>query len=127
MVISGATRPDLDKRTKIVGVDPAACGKESGMCLVPPKGVGVNPFLVVSVNGRDVTVPLSATVRSAIIVAGIRAPESVPPQLTVTKPHAGNPRTVQLGRQSRDILNLKLAGGETIAWPAPVAPDACKR
>ena len=119
MVVSGATRPDLDRRTKIVGVDPAACEKESGLCLVLPKRVGVNPFLVVTVNGGDVTVSLSATVRSAIIAAGIRLPENVLPQLTVTRPYAGQPRTVQFDRQTQDIFNLKLAGGETIAWPAP--------
>ncbi len=116
IVISGATREDLDKRTKAVGVDPGACEREAGMCLVLPKKVGVNPFLVASVNGKDLTVPLGATVRSAMAAAGMRAPESVLAQLTVTKPYAGQPRPVEFDRASQEILNLKLAGGEKIAW-----------
>jgi hypothetical protein len=116
IVISGATREDLDRRTKAVGVDPGACEREAGMCLVLPKKVGVNPFLVANVNGKDVTVPLSGTVRSAMAAAGMRAPEGVLAQLTVAKSYAGQPRPVEFDRGSQEILNLKLVGGEKIAW-----------
>jgi hypothetical protein len=116
IVISGATRADLDARTKTIGSDPSACDRESGMCLVLPKRVGVNPFLLVTVNSKDLTVPLGATVRAAITAAGMRAPETVLNQLAITRPFRGEQRAIEFDPKTPDVLNLKLAGGETIRW-----------
>ncbi len=115
IVISGATREDLDGRTKAVGADASACEKAAGLCVVLPKRVGVNPFLVVTVNEKEVTVPLGATVRSSIQAAGQR-PDTVLATLTVSRLYAGQLRPVEFDRANPEILNLKLTGGEHVAW-----------
>ena len=116
IVISGATRPDLETRTKAIGAEPAACERQAGMCLVLPKRVGVNPFLVVTINGKEVPVSLGATVRTALVSAGMRAPETVLDHLRVTRLFAGQPRPVDFNPKTQQILSLKLAGGEAIDW-----------
>jgi hypothetical protein len=115
IVISGATREDLDRRTRAVGADASTCEKAAGLCVVLPKRVGVNPFLTVTVNEKEITVPLGATVRSAIQGAG-RSPETVVATLTVSRPYSGQLRSVEFDRAGPEILNLKLAGGEHLAW-----------
>jgi len=115
ILISGATRDDLDRRTKAVGADASACEKSAGLCVVLPRRVGVNPFLVVTVNEKEVTVPLGGTVRSAIQAGGQR-PDAVVATLTVSRLYSGQLRTVEFDRASPEILNLKLNGGERLAW-----------
>jgi hypothetical protein len=115
IVISGATREDLDRNTKAVGSDSSACENSGGLCLVLPKRVGVNPFLVVIVNEKELTVPLGGTLRNAILAGGGR-PDAVTGTLTVSRMYGGQPREIEFDRGSQEILNLKLAGGERVAW-----------
>ena len=86
------------------------------MCLALPRRVGVNPSLVVGVNGRDVTVPVGARLSAAIQAAGIKNPNTVLQQLRVTRLFRGKPTPVRFERQSDEILNLQLTGGEEIFW-----------
>jgi hypothetical protein len=116
LVIAGSTREDLDGRTKAVGNDPAECEKTSGMCLALPRRVGVNPFLIVSVNGRDITVPVGARLSAAIQAAGMKNPDTVLPELRVKKLFRGKPTPMEFDHQSDDILNLQLTGGERLSW-----------
>lgn len=116
IVIAGSTREELDRRTKIVGLDTAACEKTGGMCLLLPRQVGVNPFLVAAVNGRDVAVPLRSTVGAAIRAAGAGAPEAVLATLAVSKRYSDRVVPVEFDRTSPEILNLQLLGGEKISW-----------
>ena len=116
IVVAGTTRQDLDRRTHAVGADPDSCQREAGMCLTLPHRVGVNPFLVVHVNGKSIAAPFSASVRDAITSVGVRAPDRVVAQLRVTRLYGGQPRPVEFDRKRQDILNLKLAGGETLDW-----------
>jgi stringent starvation protein B len=76
----------------------------------------VNPFLVVRVNGRDVTVPVGARLSAAIQAAGVKVPATVLPHLRVTKLFHGKPSPVEFDRQSSEILNLQLTGGEKLTW-----------
>ena len=115
IVVSGVTREDLDRRTAALGSGATACEHADGLCMVLPQRVGVNPFLVVTVNEKELTVPLSGTVRSAIQAAG-GSPETVLPTLTVSRLYAGQLRPVEFDRATPNILNLKLSGGEHLAW-----------
>ncbi len=115
IVVSGTTREDLDRRTKAVGADASTCGQSGGLCIALPQRVGVNPFLVVTVNEKEVTVPLGGTVRSAIQAAG-QHPEGVLATLSVARPYSGQLRSVEFDRAGPEILNLKLGGGEHLAW-----------
>jgi hypothetical protein len=113
---AGATREDLNRRSKAAAGDSAECGKSGGMCLELPRRVGVNPFLRVRVNGGDLNVRLPASVAAAIREAGVESPDTVLPQLRVTKLFHGRPAPVEFDPKSPDILNLQLTGGEQISW-----------
>ena len=115
-VVAGATREDLNRRTKAAAGDSAECGKSGGMCLELPRRVGVNPFLRVRVNGGDVNVRLPASVAAAIREAGVESPDTILLQLRVTKLFHGRPAPVEFDPKSPDILNLQLTGGEQISW-----------
>jgi hypothetical protein len=111
IVISGTTREDLDRRTKAASSTSAVCE----LCVVLPKRVGVNPFLVVTVNEKELTIPLGGTVRTAVQAAGQRV-DAVLPTLAVTKLYGGQPRRVEFDRAAPAILDLKLSGGERLSW-----------
>jgi hypothetical protein len=117
-VTAGATREELDRRTKAAAEDSAECGKSAGMCLELPRRVGVNPFLRVRVNGGEVNVRLPASVAAAIREAGVTNPDTVLPRLEVMKLFHGKLTPVRFDAGSRDILNLQLSGGEQLSWIA---------
>jgi hypothetical protein len=116
IVTFGATREELDRRTKTVLADPAACEKAQETCLILPHRVGVNPYLAVNVNGAEVTVPLQANVSAAIQTTGVKNPDTVLPQLSVAKPFGNKLVPVVFDWHSREILTLQLTGGEQISW-----------
>jgi hypothetical protein len=116
LVIAGATREDLDRRTKAAVNDSAECSRGEGMCLELPRRVGVNPFLRVRVNGSDVNVRLPATVAAAIREAGVAQPSNLLTRLRVMRRFHGELTPVRFDASSRDILYLQLSGGEQISW-----------
>jgi hypothetical protein len=116
VVVAGKTRNDLDQRTRLLSEDPNACLQQSGLCMVLPRRVAVNPYVVISVNSRPVMVAPGATVASAIIASGTRDTASVLPRLSVTRLFRNRPTPVEFDRNTRDILGMMLIGGETIAW-----------
>jgi hypothetical protein len=85
--------------------------------VVIPKRVALNPFLVITVNGSETTVPVGSTLRAAIQAAtGARIVERVPPELKVYKLYGGKPVPVEFDRAGPEILGLVLNGGERIYW-----------
>jgi hypothetical protein len=80
-----------------------------------PRGVGVNPYMRIAVNGAPLTVPYSATVRS-VLQAAKKRPEEVMATLAITKPFAGRLVPVEFDRTKQEILNLALTGDEEIRW-----------
>jgi hypothetical protein len=93
--------------------DPDTCGQPA--CFPIPRGVGVNAYMRLDVNGAPLTVPVSATIRSVIQAAKLR-PEDVLPTLAITKPFGGRPTALEFDRAKQDILNLTLTGDERIRW-----------
>jgi hypothetical protein len=77
--------------------------------------VGANLFLPVMVNGKEELIHWGGTVRDAIATQD-RDSAALVPKLSILKPYAGKSTTVEFDRSSRDILNLRLTGGETITW-----------
>jgi hypothetical protein len=116
IAIAGKTRQELETRTKKIGADPAACEGEPGMCLVLPKKLGINPFLVVNANGTDVAVPLGSTVRAVLLASKVAKPEAIASQLTIRRLYGGRPELVEFDRSQTDILGLTLMGLERITW-----------
>jgi hypothetical protein len=86
------------------------------MCIPIPRGVAVNPDVLVTVNGRETAVPVGATVQTAIQVAGEKNAQGLLPRLTVRKLHAGKLVAVTFDPAGAEILGLILSGGEQISW-----------
>jgi hypothetical protein len=117
VLLSAPTRVDLERQTEALNKDPNACaGFPAETCVMIPRNVGVNADVVASVNGREIALPVGATVASAIRAAGERAPERILPGLAVTRLFAGKPAAVEFDRASADILSLLLMGNEEISW-----------
>ena len=111
VVLAAPTRAELDRQTQAFNSDPALCAQvPSQACVVIPKRVALNPFLAITVNGSETTVPVGSTVRAAIHL------DRVPPDLKVYKLYAGKPVPVEFDRASPEILGLVLNGGERISW-----------
>ena len=111
VVLAAPTRAELDRQTQVFNSDPALCAQvPSQACVVIPKRVALNPFLAITVNDNETTVPVGSTLRAAIHV------ERVPPELKVYKLYAGKPVPVEFDRASAEILSLVLNGGEKISW-----------
>jgi hypothetical protein len=111
VVLAAPTRAELDRQTQRFNSDPALCAQvPSQMCVVIPKRVALNPFLEITVNGSETTVPVGSTVRAATHL------DRVPPDLKVYKLYAGRPVPVEFDRSGSEILGLVLSGGEKIAW-----------
>jgi len=111
VVLAAPTRAELDRQTQVFNSDPALCAQvPSQACVVIPKRVALNPFLAITVNGSETTVPVGSTVRAAIHL------DHVPPDLKVYKLYDGKLAPVEFDRASPEILGLVLNGGEKISW-----------
>ena len=111
VVLAAPTRAELDCQTQAFDSDPALCAQvPTQACVVIPKRVALNPFLAITMNGSEATVPVGSTVRAAIHL------DRVPPELEVYKLYAGKPVPVEFDRTSPEILGLVLNGGERISW-----------
>jgi hypothetical protein len=111
VVLAAPTRAELDRQTRTFNSDPALCAQVlSQMCVVIPKRVALNPFLEITVNGSETTVPVGSAVRAATRL------DRVPPDLRVYKLYAGKPVPVEFDRSGTEILGLVLNGGEKISW-----------
>ena len=96
--------------------DPDSCDRPGGpVCFAIPRGVGVNPYMRIEVNGTPMTVAIGATVRSLLQGAKMSA-DAVLPTLTITKPFKGRPTPMEFDRTRQDILDLVLTGDEQIRW-----------
>jgi hypothetical protein len=93
----------------------AAVAGDCKRCIVPPRSVGVNPFVAISVNGKEVTVGLGSTLGRVIQAAGKR-PEDVMATLTIAKPYAGKLTNIEFDRTKPSVLNLVLLGNEIVRW-----------
>ena len=111
VVLAAPTRAELDRQTQVFNSDPALCAQvPTQACVVIPKRVALNPFLAITVNGSETTVPVGSTVRAAIHL------DHVPPDLKVYKLYDGKLAPVEFDRASPEILGLVLSGGERISW-----------
>src|ERR1019366_8255455 len=96
--------------------DPEACDRPGGqVCLAIPRGVGVNPYLLVSVNGSPVAVGIGSDLRSLFRTLR-QNPDKVLPTLEITRSWAGKPVSLEFDRSQPDVLNLVLTGNEQIRW-----------
>jgi hypothetical protein len=116
MVIAGATRAELDRQTRAIDAQPELCGDPAVLCVVIPRRAAVNVFLVVTVNGADVTLPTGAVVAGAIQAAGEKDIKRALPSLAVYRLYGGKPALVEFDHAGSEILGMPLSGGERISW-----------
>jgi hypothetical protein len=102
----------------LILADPNACKvSDPALCSVIPRHVAVNPFLAVTVNGKEIRLDNGKTVRAAITAGGgSRRGDEVLPSLSVLKPYGGKLVLVEFDRNKSTILDLSLMGGESITW-----------
>jgi hypothetical protein len=114
IVIFGApTRAELDRLSNEMAAGTAACQGRS--CAAIPANVGVNPEIVVTVNGQERALPVGSTVTSAIRAGGGR-PEEVIARLAIQRPYGTRLATLIFDRAVPDVLGLRLQGGEVLHW-----------
>jgi hypothetical protein len=96
--------------------DPETCDRMGGpICLAIPRGIGVNPYMLVSVNGSPVAVAIGSDLRSLIRTMR-QSEDKVLPALAITRLWAGKPVALEFDRSKPDILSLVLTGNEQIHW-----------
>lgn len=116
MVIASATRAELDRQTKAIDAKPELCGAPGALCAVIPRRAAVNTFLVVTVNGAEVTLGAGASVAGAIQAGGEKDAKRALPTLAVYRLYGGKPTPIEFDRADAGILRMPLSGGERISW-----------
>lgn len=116
LAVAARTQAELEERTKALEAGPASCKMlNDNLCLAIPKGVGVNAYVAVTVNGNEVVVPWPATVRSAIQKDG-KDTQAILSRLVVRKRYGGRLVTVEFDPSEEAILGMILTGAEIITW-----------
>lgn len=96
--------------------DLETCDRPDGpVCLAIPRGVGVNPYLLVKVNGNPVAVTIGSDLRGLLRTMRQSAGK-VLPTLAITRLWAGKAVALEFDRSRPDILGLVLTGKEEIRW-----------
>jgi hypothetical protein len=85
-------------------------------CLVFPKFTAVTAEVKVRVRKRDVYVPISATIRDAILAYGEVDPESVAPHVQLDRPWNSRLVPVHFEKESSAVLSLPVVAGDRITW-----------
>lgn len=115
LAVAARTQAGLEERTQMLDAGPASCRKlNDALCLAIPKGVGVNAYIDVSLNGIESAVPWPATVRSVVQKDGEDA-RAILSRLVVRKDYGGRLLPVEFDRNDRAILGMMLTGGEAIS------------
>jgi len=113
IAILGAPTPAaLDEMTSRLQENPQDC---SG-CVMIPQDVAVVPHFAVTVNGKEVAVPIGASVATAISASGEQNPDRAIATLQLRRPYANTLAPVTFDRTKHDILRLPLRGGEDLRF-----------
>ncbi|HVA62547.1 MAG TPA: hypothetical protein VNF74_02395 [Terriglobales bacterium] len=118
-LLVAANRAALERATQVLLSKPNQCDQLAGsdaQCLQAPPEVGLEARLAITLQGRNATVALPATVDQALIAAGVHDPADVLPTLRVERPYGAGWAQVVAAGPPRDLLDLTLSGGERIVW-----------
>ena len=119
-LLAAPTRAGLEEQTKRLETDPGVCAQNvSRTCAAVPREIAVTPYVLVTVNGLERTIPIGGTVRAALKAAGVSRAEGVLPTLQVQRRYAGRLTPVIFDRARPEILDLLLTGREEIRWSTP--------
>lgn len=109
-VLNEATRPFEMKR------DPSceALSISRATCMTPAAATAVNLGFSVSVNGKQVFVPLGGTLSNALQTG--EPGSEIPATLRIRRLFRGHLRAVKFDRTSQDMRGFLLMPGDTITW-----------
>ena len=117
LAVGARTRAELEERTKILEGGTASCKElHDDLCIAIPKGVGVNAYIAVNVNGSEIVVSWPATLRAAIRKNDEEDVQSILSRILIRKDYGGRLVTVEFDRSQPAILGMLLTGGESVAW-----------
>jgi hypothetical protein len=119
LIIAGRTLPELTKPSKSLASILTSCRMADDYCVSLPQHVAVNPFVPVTMNGREFLVSWGATLAEAIRESGERQPADLVPRLMIYKRYQGRPTEIRFASVGPAILDLVLIGGEIISWKKP--------
>ncbi len=111
VLLAARTRASLPAGTEVCD-RPVSGGP---VCLAIPKGVAVNPYLMVEVNGNKIGVGIGSNLRS-LLGSMKMSGDKAPPTLEITRLWGGKRIALKFDRSLPDILNLVLTGNEQIRW-----------
>ena len=119
LLVSGATRTELEARSEAVSDDPGMCqeSRSGDWCTRVSRDLSLNVFVTVTLNGIEVDtapgIPLGQFLHNGF-GSGARA---VPDELQVQRPYRNRLAAVEYDPRSTTILSLPLLGGERILAP----------
>ena len=119
LLVSGATRAELEARSEAVSDEPGRCqdSRSGDWCTRVSRDLSLNVFVTVTLNGIEVDtapgIPLGQFLRNGF-GSGAGA---VPDELQVWRPHRSRLAAVEFDPRSTAILSLPLLGGERILAP----------
>lgn len=119
LLVSGATRTELEARSEAVSDDPGMCqeSRSGDWCTRVSRDLSLNVFVTVTLNGIEVDtapgIPLGQFLHNGF---GLGAP-AVPDELQVRRPYRNRMAAVEFDPRSTAILSLPLLGGERILAP----------
>jgi hypothetical protein len=115
-LLGTATRSQLESQTYAFKRDPVGTIREGVHWTAIPNLVGVNPHIVVWLNGTEAALAEGTTVAQALRQTGVRDLTTVLQSLHIKKLYRGHPRHVHFTRSSEAVLTLRLVGGEVLRW-----------
>jgi hypothetical protein len=118
LVLGASSQSQLDQETKRLEADPSQCAvlATSGACVEVPHDAALTKAPVVKVNGVEMAVVGSGTVRDVLLSAGVRQPRSILATLHVDRRYLGRLTAVEFSRADPGVLDLPLSGGEVLRW-----------
>jgi len=117
-ILSSADEAALDKATSRFKIDQdpscAALATPGVTCLTPAPDVSINLEFPVSVNHKQVFVPLNGTLSDAMQPTA--RGNTIPATLRIRRLYRGRLRTIKLETASRNLLRFLLMPGDEITW-----------
>jgi hypothetical protein len=118
-LLTASSRAALVEATAKLVADPRVCESldvTGARCLLMPPDVGLEARLRITVQGRNTTAAVTATLATALAESGVRQPEKILPTLKVLRPYRGGYAPVVAAPVPGGLLGLLLSGGERISW-----------
>jgi|GEM_PF-1427649 len=115
VVVAASSRERLEQATRKLASEPDATIE--GATLAPiPREVALLAVLRIEANGREIDIPVEASVHEAIRSSDVGYRGQLPESLAIRRPYEGKLIPVEFDPSDKRILGLILNGGEKLSW-----------